>query len=364
LVIHNKTDQWQKQASQECDRLLAALGELTQGGIVEKIEHIGATSIPGLPARPCIDLALAIYPFPLPPDARATLDALGYHAASTQPSGLEQLFIHTTSNFQLFISELGSDSWVNHLLIRDYLRHVKEARQHYAAQKPSWLPASSALGDNSEAKATFFTGLLAVAKPWWISYHGWGAVDYVVQELEGYGQPWYISSGWALDLFLGRVTRIHHDVDVVVDRTNQLQLREHLTARGWNFFTPLRGKLEPWPAHMRLELPRHQIHAHREEAFIDFLLTDLSHGIWRYRRDPRVIRTLEQAVRHKPQGIPHLAPELVLLFKSKNTSGADRSKDQVDFELVHPQLEPEARAWLRWALLATDPTHPWIDRLV
>jgi hypothetical protein len=65
-------------------------------------------------------------------------------------------------------------------------------------------------------------------------------------------------------------------------------------------------------------------------------------------------------------GIPFLAPELVLLFKSKNTSATqtDRSKDQLDFERVCPHLDPERRAWLRWALLATDPAHPWIDRLL
>jgi len=61
--------------------------------------------------------------------------------------------------------------------------------------------------------------------------------------------------------------------------------------------------------------------------------------------------------------IPFLAPELVLLFKSKNTSGKERSKDQADFEEVYIRLEPERRAWLRWALIAVDPSNPWIERL-
>ena len=37
------------------------------------------------------------------------------------------------------------------------------------------------------------------------------------------------NGGWALDLFLERVTRVHHDVDVVVDRADQLALREQLS---------------------------------------------------------------------------------------------------------------------------------------
>ncbi len=63
------------------------------------------------------------------------------------------------------------------------------------------------------------------------------------------------------------------------------------------------------------------------------------------------------------EGIPFLTPEPVLLFKSKNTSGKERSKDQADFEEAYTRLEPERKAWLRWALIATDPSHPWIERL-
>jgi hypothetical protein len=32
-------------------------------------------------------------------------------------------------------------------------------------------------------------------------------------------------------------------------------------------------------------------------------------------------------------------------------------------ERVYRRLEPERRAWLLWALLATDPEHMWIKQL-
>jgi hypothetical protein len=62
-------------------------------------------------------------------------------------------------------------------------------------------------------------------------------------------------------------------------------------------------------------------------------------------------------------GIPYLAPELVLLFKSRNTSNHERAKDQIDFENTLPQLDSERRAWLRWALVATAPEHSWLQQL-
>jgi hypothetical protein len=113
---------------------------------------------------------------------------------------------------------------------------------------------------------------------------------------------------------------------------------------------------------MRLELPRHQVHAHRGDEFIDFLLTDME-DVWRYRRNPLVLRSREKMGLKNENGIPYLAPELVLLFKSKNTSSHERSKDRADFERTAPHLDPERRAWLYWALMATSPDHPWIRQL-
>ncbi len=115
---------------------------------------------------------------------------------------------------------------------------------------------------------------------------------------------------------------------------------------------------------MQLEHSSIQAHAHRAGAFIDFLWGDIESDVWRYRRNPSVIRGIDRMALQTADGIPFLAPELVLLFKSKNTSGKNRSKDQADFETVRPFLEPERQAWLRWALLLSDPAHPWIAELV
>jgi hypothetical protein len=153
-------------------------------------------------------------------------------------------------------------------------------------------------------------------------------------------------------------------VDVVVDQADQLRLRQHLDPRGWQFLTPLDGRLEPWPPHMRLELPRHQAHARRDCQFIDFHLSDIAGRIWYYRRNPAIVRIMDRAQPSASAGLWFLAPELVLLFKSKNTSGQPRGHDQTDFEQTWPHLEPQRRAWLRWALLASDPGHAWIEQLV
>jgi hypothetical protein len=301
---------------------------------------------------PCIDIGLAVLPFPLEAGPRSRLEALGYQIVRGYEEGPEQRFLDGSNQFQLYFVEPGSQRWDDFILRRDYLRHDPVARQALSLQKQN----------RDIDKSNLFETLLPAARSWWIDHYQFSPVESVANELSEGPFPWYISSGWALDLFLGKVNRVHHDVDVVVPRSAQMELRKHLAERGWKFLTPFEKRLELWPPHMQLELPRHQVHAHREDEFIDILLTEMA-GVWKYRREPSIVRSLDKISLKTDSGIPYLAPELVLLFKSKNTSDRERTKDQSDFENALPQLDGERRAWLRWALIATSPDHVWIKQL-
>jgi GrpB-like predicted nucleotidyltransferase (UPF0157 family) len=390
MSLSNEENPYQEQFNRERTRLLTALGETTEGGIVDNLQHIGGTSIPqaatpiwptplvgaystvGTQATPAgsttlatgsgLDIGLTVWPFPLQPPHRAALEGLGYEIVAGYEGAPEQRFCHPREGFQLYLVEPGSERWADYLILRDYLRQNEEGRQRYLAHKPAW--AGIEPERSRKAKETLFGPMLEIARQCWIDAQGFGPVEAAAQELKEYGQPWYISSGWALDLFLGQASRVHHDIDVVVRRSDQLTLQHHLTGRGWKLVTPLKGQIQPWPVAMRLELPHHQVHAHREGSFIDFLLTDMDHGVWRYRRDPTIIQTAERLGLQTESGIPFLAPELVLLFKSTNTGQGERSKDESDFQRVAPHLPPDRRAWLRWALLTLTPSHPWLAQLV
>jgi hypothetical protein len=60
-------------------------------------------------------------------------------------------------------------------------------------------------------------------------------------------------------------------------------------------------------------------------------------------------------VRRTDAGLPYLAPEIQLLYKSRNP----RPRDESDFRLIAPRLDGDARAWLNDALARTDPGHAW-----
>jgi hypothetical protein len=329
------------------------LGKITEDGLVDAIQHIGATSVPGLSGSPCVDIGMAVWPFPLEAAPRSKLEALGYQIVEGFTESPLQRFRHESGSFQLFLVEPGTEEWYNPLLVRDYLRHNDQICDEVSIQKT----------DPVLDKTALFARLLTDAQQWWIKHYGFSSLEEVANEFRDAPFEWYVSGGWALDLFVGTVQRVHHDVDVIVPRPAQMELQKYLLDRGWKLMTPFEKRLGPWPAHMRLELPRHQVHAHRNEQFIDLLLTDMQ-DVWRYRREPSVLRSREKMSLTSANGIPYLAPELALLFKSKNTSNHERAKDQSDFERTLPHLEGERRAWLYWALTVVSPDHAWIKQLV
>lgn len=90
---------------------------------------------------------------------------------------------------------------------------------------------------------------------------------------------------------------------------------------------------------------------------LDILLNEAHGDDWVYRRDHQIRRPLDRAISTK--GLPYLAPELILLFKSKQP----RAKDHQDFGLILPTLLPDARSWLFKAIQLTTPDHAWLDLL-
>jgi hypothetical protein len=91
---------------------------------------------------------------------------------------------------------------------------------------------------------------------------------------------------------------------------------------------------------------------------LEFLLNERIGQRWRYRRDLRVTVPVDQVLLMCGH-YPVLAPEIVLLFKSKHL----RPKDHWDFAAALPLLSAEARQWLATALTLTHPGHAWISAI-
>ena len=187
-----------------------------------------------------------------------------------------------------------------------------------------------------------------------------GPVMEVAALLSGFDRPWFIAGGWAIDLFLRRVTRDHEDIDVAVLRRDQRDLRAYLG--GWEFEKVVDGRPEPWREGDWLNLPVHEVHARGPRDAtreVEFLLNEAREGDWVFRRDARITRPLSKVRLVTRSGIPFLGPEIVLLFKAKDP----KPRDLEDFDRARPRLGLKRVLWLRGALSTCHPGHPWIARL-
>ncbi len=124
---------WPSLADAELHRIRSALGELAA-----RVEHVGSTAVPGLPAKPIVDLQVSVDA--LEPRERYVepLQRLGYLFAPAPESPDHHFFAwppERPRTFHVHVCEAGSHHEHRHLAVRDFLRtHAGEA-ERYAALK-------------------------------------------------------------------------------------------------------------------------------------------------------------------------------------------------------------------------------------
>jgi hypothetical protein len=179
-----------------------------------------------------------------------------------------------------------------------------------------------------------------------------------LEHMRGYERPWWVAGGWALDLFVGGVTREHEDLDVAVLRRDQEAIRAHFA--DWDLRIAHGGELTPWTGE-RIDPPRHALWARRDAGGpweLELFLLEADGQLWQFRRDPAVTVPLEEVGLVRDE-VPFLIPELPLLYKAKEP----RSRDEADFASVLPHLDGARRRWLADAVRSQDSSHPWLEEL-
>jgi GrpB-like predicted nucleotidyltransferase (UPF0157 family) len=120
--------EWPRLFEAERGRLEHVLEPWLEGGI----HHIGATSVPGLAAKPYVDMMAGVRDFE---EARAAYQPLvesGYEHTPHRP-GIAHHF--SKEGYGLHLTEPGSDLWNERLAFRDALRSDPELVTEYAALK-------------------------------------------------------------------------------------------------------------------------------------------------------------------------------------------------------------------------------------
>jgi GrpB-like predicted nucleotidyltransferase (UPF0157 family) len=118
----------------------AELGRELRGGLGDvalRIDHIGSTSVPGLAAKPIIDLQVSVAAFDPLEAFRTPLERLGYVYRADNPERTKRYFREPPGRRRthVHVRRAGSFSEQWALLFRDYLRAHREVADGYAARK-------------------------------------------------------------------------------------------------------------------------------------------------------------------------------------------------------------------------------------
>lgn len=113
-------------------------------GLALRLEHIGSTSVPGLPAKPIIDILAGRPPGSTLPDYVAALAGAGYeHRGENGIPGREFFRRGSPRAYHIHLAEAQGEFWHAHLIFRDVLRARPDLAAEYAALKvrlAEWYP--------------------------------------------------------------------------------------------------------------------------------------------------------------------------------------------------------------------------------
>ncbi|WP_261576283.1 GrpB family protein [Frankia gtarii] len=161
IEITDYNPRWPDSFAVVRDRLAHVLGVLTH-----RIEHVGSTAVPGLPAKPVIDIDVVIRTRDDLPAVIARLQAAGYHhRGDLGITGREALRTPpNTPAHHLYVCAADNPELERHLRFRDVLRTHPQTAQAYAALKRSLAAKFRTNRDAyTESKTTFIEQVLAKA---------------------------------------------------------------------------------------------------------------------------------------------------------------------------------------------------------
>jgi GrpB-like predicted nucleotidyltransferase (UPF0157 family) len=123
--------EWPRLYEREAERIRGALGDR-----VQQIEHVGSTSVPGLAAKPLIDILLVVADSADEAAYVPALEAAGYLLRIREPDWHEhRLFKGPDTNVNVHTFSPGSTETERLLAFRDHLRTNERDRELYAQTK-------------------------------------------------------------------------------------------------------------------------------------------------------------------------------------------------------------------------------------
>lgn len=165
VVIVDYDPHWPVLYEQEKGRIVSAIGPK-----VLAIEHVGSSAVPGLGAKPIIDIMVAVRRLSDAEECIESLLSIGYEYVPEYNEIIpERRYFHKgpaeARTHHLHMVELTSEFWERHLLFRDFLRRrPQEAKRYWELKKELAERFRSDREAYTEAKSAFIESAVARAR--------------------------------------------------------------------------------------------------------------------------------------------------------------------------------------------------------
>ncbi|UCH43652.1 MAG: GrpB family protein [Dehalococcoidales bacterium] len=165
ILIVEYNPVWPVLFQEEKDRIQAAVGDR-----IAAIEHVGSTAVPGLGAKPIIDIMVGINSLEGAGECVDLLDGIGYQYFPEHEEEMPERRYFRKGPPEdrishLHMVEVGGEFWIRHLLFRNFLRkHPEVADEYYRLKKEL---ASRYAGERrayTDAKTPFIESVVARAR--------------------------------------------------------------------------------------------------------------------------------------------------------------------------------------------------------
>ena len=165
IVVVPHENHWNEKFQIEAERLKSAMPEMV------KVHHIGSTSVPGLAAKPIIDMIMEVESIDRVDHWNERFEELGYIVKGENGISRRRYFIHGTEekrSYHLHVFERGNPEIVRHLaFLRDYMMAHCEEAEAYATLKRELAEKYTYDGTlYSEGKTEFVRNVDEKAKKW------------------------------------------------------------------------------------------------------------------------------------------------------------------------------------------------------
>jgi len=160
ILLADYDPAWAEAFRREADRIQTTLGSRAL-----RIEHIGSTSVPGLVAKPVIDIVLVVQNSANEPQYAPALESIGYALRIREPEWHQhRMLVRPDPSINVHTFSVGCPEIDRMLVFRDWLRRNAADRDLYASTKLELAKQQWRYVQNyADAKATIVEEILGRA---------------------------------------------------------------------------------------------------------------------------------------------------------------------------------------------------------